>query len=116
MKLQLAGDTGVAALPAQTAQGPRHQVIDRRKGAHSREAIEAWLAAQIASVAGVEPEEIDPRQPFARYGLSSVEAVGIAGDLEDWTGLRLPATLTWDYPNVQALARYLSEELAAAGR
>ena len=32
------------------------------------------------------------------------EAVSFAGDLEEWLGRDLPATLLWDYPTLAALA------------
>jgi acyl carrier protein len=64
---------------------------------------------------GVLPEEIDETEPFARYGLGSMEAVSMAGELEEWLGRDLPATLLYDYPTIDALARQLSEPAGAAG-
>ena len=56
---------------------------------------------------------IDPREPFTYYGLDSVQAVGLTGDLEIWLGRRLSPTLAWDYPNIESLARHLAVETPA---
>jgi len=40
--------------------------------------------------------------------LDSVAAVGLAGELEDWLDVELPATILWDYPTIAALAEYLA--------
>ena len=82
-----------------------------RKRALSTEDIQAWLVAQLSEELHLEPEQIDVREPFAAYGLDSLRAVSISGDLGDWLGLRLPSTLAWDYPTIEALARHLAETL-----
>lgn len=75
------------------------------------ETIQEWLIAKVAvSVAGA-PEKIDVREPLASYGLSSLAAVSLTADLEDWLNLRLPPTLAWDYPTIESLASYLETEV-----
>lgn len=76
----------------------------------SAETIQAWLISRLSEAVGVEPQEIDIREPFTRYGLSSREAVILSGDLEVWLGSRISPTLVWDYPTVEAVARYLAGE------
>lgn len=73
--------------------------------------IRAWLTARIAELAEIDEEEVDSREPFSSFGLSSVAAAGLAGDLEEWLGLTLPAALAYDYPSVEQLARHLAERL-----
>src|SRR5881227_4317688 len=72
--------------------------------------ISAWLVARLAEVLGVSPQDIDIREPFTNYGLTSRDAVGLSGDLEEWLGLRLSPTLAYEYPNIEALARHLAGE------
>jgi acyl-CoA synthetase (AMP-forming)/AMP-acid ligase II/acyl carrier protein len=72
--------------------------------------IETWLIEKLSSELNIAASGIDVNQPFARYGLDSVRATGLAGDLEDWLGLSLPPTLAYDYPTVTALAHYLSAD------
>ena len=73
-------------------------------------AIEEWLVEQIARRTGISLSEIDVQRPFVDYGLDSVQAVGLAGDLEVWLNRSLSPTLVWDYPTIEALAAYLAGE------
>nr|VFK60339.1 MAG: 8-amino-7-oxononanoate synthase [Candidatus Kentron sp. UNK]VFK69214.1 MAG: 8-amino-7-oxononanoate synthase [Candidatus Kentron sp. UNK] len=70
--------------------------------------ITDWLATRIGQLAGIPPEQIDTGRPFAHYGLNSVAAVGLSGDLGEWLGQPLAATLAYDYPTIDAMARYLA--------
>ena len=82
-----------------------HQALNR-KTSQSIEAIEAWLISKIkAQLASAEP--IDIRQPFVQYGLSSLAAVGISGDLQEWLGRELSPTILYDYPTIASLAQHL---------
>ncbi|MDD5034785.1 MAG: amino acid adenylation domain-containing protein, partial [Methylococcaceae bacterium] len=71
--------------------------------------IQAWLVNDLAQRLRVPAESIDVREPFARYGLDSVDAVGLAGDLETWLGRKVPPMLAYDYPTVEALAQHLGK-------
>ena len=55
----------------------------------------------------------DPRTGFERLGLDSVGAVALVNRLQDAIGnnVSLPATLLFDQPNIEALARYLEDVL-----
>jgi 8-amino-7-oxononanoate synthase len=76
----------------------------------SREAIEGWLIDKIADSLEIKPNEIDVIKDFADYGLDSVEAINISGELENYLGCRLSPTLLWDYQNIEALAAYLATQ------
>src|SRR5712692_7759457 len=80
------------------------------------DAIRAWLVAKLSELLDVTPESIDLRESFTSYGLGSLQAVIISGELGDWLGRKLSPTLAYDYPNVEVLARYLAEELAVGNR
>lgn len=70
--------------------------------------IEVWLIHHLAERLDVTIDAIDPREPFASYGLSSREAVVLSGELEEWLERTLSPTLLWDYPTIQGLARFLA--------
>ncbi|MEM8807344.1 MAG: acyl carrier protein [Cyanobacteria bacterium P01_G01_bin.38] len=74
------------------------------------EAIQQWLASQLADLLSIDPSTIDVKQPLTRYGLDSIDAVTLVGDLEDWLDLELPSTLLWDYPTLEKASAYLVEE------
>jgi len=70
--------------------------------------VSAWLRAQVAQYARLEPADIDVQAPFASYGLESVAAMDISGKLEQWLGRRFSPTLVYDYPSIKALACYIT--------
>lgn len=73
--------------------------------------IQRFLIGELARRIEVDPDAIDPRQPFERYGLDSLSALRLAVELEARIGRKLPTTALWDYPSIESLARYLANEL-----
>jgi len=84
--------------------------VSSQKASQTAVAIQAWLASKMAQRLRVNPNDIDVRKPFACYGLDSMAVVSLSGELEHWLGRRLSPTLVYDYPNIEALARYLAAE------
>jgi amino acid adenylation domain-containing protein/thioester reductase-like protein len=76
----------------------------------SSEKIQAWLVTHITSMLEIEAESIDPRQPFTYYGLGSIQAVSLTGELEEYLNRKLSPTLAWDYPTIELLAGYLAQD------
>ena len=54
--------------------------------------------------------------PFIEVGMESVDVVEIAAKLECRPGRRISSTRIYNYPNVAALARWLSNPLPEAKR
>ncbi len=52
-------------------------------------------------------EQVHVDRPLTEYGLDSIGALTLAGELEEQYELELPATLLWDCPTVNHLAGYL---------
>jgi acyl carrier protein len=75
------------------------------------EEIQNWLTARLAKEVRLKPADIDGNRPFAQYGVDSVQAARMSGDLEDWAGRELSPSLLYDYPTVTALTQYLTAEL-----
>ncbi|WP_329318621.1 SDR family NAD(P)-dependent oxidoreductase [Streptomyces sp. NBC_01262] len=90
---------------------------ERSPGHADTAALAEWirdlLRRQVADRCEVAPEEIDDDRPLAEYGLSSRDAVGISGELEEVLGRTLPATLLWENPSVAAIVRRLVEDAEA---
>lgn len=72
--------------------------------------FEAWLVSGFSERLHLKPSEVDVLRPFASYGLDSVAAVGLSGELETQLGRSLSPTLAWDHPNIRSLARYLAND------
>ena len=72
-------------------------------------AVQDWLIAKLAEQLSLDTKTIDVAQPLTRYGLDSIDAVTMVGDLEDLLDMELPSTLFWDYPTIEKSANYLAE-------
>ena len=70
--------------------------------------VERWLIDRLATTLGLDPESVDVRRPFAAFGLGSLQAVGLAGEMETWLGRPLEPTLVYDHPTIEALTRFLA--------
>ena len=71
--------------------------------------IEEWLTVNIARELELDPDKIDVHQPLSRYGLDSLAAVGLSGELEVWLGRELPPDLLTSLPTIEALAHSLAD-------
>ncbi|MFI0777854.1 SDR family NAD(P)-dependent oxidoreductase [Streptomyces sp. NPDC021212] len=79
-------------------------------------ALSLLVRGQVADVLGYPgPEAVEPDRPFAEFGFDSLSAVEFRGRMERATGLRLPATLTFDHPTPAALVGHLREEMDGGG-
>lgn len=70
---------------------------------HYRDKLSAMVEREMRLEAGT----VATDRNLAEYGLDSIAALTIAGDLEDELGVELPPTLLWDYPSIDDLAGYL---------
>ncbi|MCK9921403.1 phosphopantetheine-binding protein, partial [Frankia sp. AgPm24] len=74
---------------------------------------------QVAEVLGhPSPQSVEPERSFREVGFDSLTAVDLRNRLGGATGLRLTATLAFDYPSPAAVARHLAERFGGdqAGR
>jgi len=68
-----------------------------------------WLRNWVAGATGQSPEAIDESVPMVELGLSSRDAVAMASDIEDLTGVTLTATVAFRHPTIEALATVIIE-------
>jgi acyl carrier protein len=107
---------GNAADSAAEAIAPRGGIAERLAGLAenaARELLSELIRAEVAAVLGfADAESISPAHAFSELGFDSLTVVDLRNRLDAVTGLRLPATLAFDYPTVTALLDHLMRTLA----
>lgn len=73
------------------------------------EAIRAVLLQLLAEHVRVAPADIDEQQPFSSYGVSSVAAATIAGELAARLGRPVDPLALFEHPGVAALVNHLTK-------
>ena len=76
----------------------------------SREEIEEWLVERIMEMTHKELDDIDVSVQLINYGVNSIDAAILSGDLEEWLGRELPASIIYQFPTIEALSAHLSGE------
>jgi 8-amino-7-oxononanoate synthase len=76
---------------------------------HSRTEIENILKHHLSDLLHVSAEKIDTHKSFSEYGLSSITAVSLSGELGDEIKQDLSPTVFWNYQDIDQLASYIYE-------
>ncbi len=69
--------------------------------------LHQWTIEKVAEYCHLSPAEIDPNESFTSYGMDSVYALALIGDLEDRLGHPIDATAIWDHPSVNKLVTFV---------
>ncbi|MFL6123589.1 type I polyketide synthase [Actinophytocola sp.] len=98
-----------------SATVPLAEQLAGRPEDEQRELLLELVRANVAAVLAHGGQEVIPaEQAFKQLGFDSLTAVELRNRLNAATGLKLPATLTFDYPTPQALVEHLLSELGGS--
>ncbi len=103
------------AYPEPVGFGPSAAVPEQADGAadavtRAAADIEYRMRELIAESAGCAVGDVSADEPFAAFGLSSIQAVDVARRLSGWLGREVPATIAWDHPGIGAAAAWLADQ------
>ncbi|SCL72044.1 Acyl transferase domain-containing protein [Micromonospora citrea] len=122
MKVQFAGGSipplyrALIRTPARAATTTGASLVQQLAGlgdADRAAALVEIVRGQAAAVLGYpDPAAIEPRRAFSEFGFDSLTAVEMRNRLNNAFGMRLPATLVFDYPTPHDLAAFLGTEIA----
>jgi acyl transferase domain-containing protein/acyl carrier protein len=106
---------GLVRVPVRRADRAAESLERKLAGApeEEREAIVLELVrSEVAAVLGHgSSQSVLPDQAFKDLGFDSLAAVELRNRLTRATGLRLPTTLVFDYPNAAAVAGYVGSQV-----
>jgi polyketide synthase 13 len=68
-----------------------------------------WLRNWVGKAVGKSPDDIDESVPMVELGLASRDAVAMAADIEDLTGVTLSVAVAFQHPTIESLAARIVE-------
>ena len=113
-----AARTAARGTPSGTASGTTSVATQPRwdtlPPAEREPALKAWLRGELAAILGMpDATRVPTKQGFFEIGMDSLMTVELVNRLESSLGIKLPANLAIDYPNIEALASYLARRPGA---
>lgn len=87
------------------------------KRSENLQAVEAkkqlsnWLVKKLTAINTLKESEISLNKPVANYGLDSLHALAIAGELEEMLDIELPTTMVWQYPTIEKITQFIFDKL-----
>jgi acyl transferase domain-containing protein/NADP-dependent 3-hydroxy acid dehydrogenase YdfG/acyl carrier protein len=108
-----AGPGGASGSPGSPSGPTLLERLAQAPATQRRELLTDFVRAEAAAVLGTGSEtEVAPDVGLFEMGMDSLMSVELRRRLERGAARKLPSTLTFNYPNVGALAGFLERELA----
>jgi acyl carrier protein len=103
-------------LPVSAGEGTTSQdgPAPRRRDRQQDRPLEAkdirrQLVQRLSVTLGVPEKSIDVGRPFVDFGMSSLQAVALAEELERWIDEPISPTFFFNYPTITALSAHLAQ-------
>lgn len=77
---------------------------------HLRQTLVGLLSSELR----LAEAQVQTSRPLTEYGLDSIAALTIAGELEERFSIELPPTLLWDHPTIDHIAGHLHSMLQSS--
>ena len=71
--------------------------------------VRQWLRNWVSNATGQSPDAVDEATPMVELGLSSRDAVAMAADIEDRTGVTVSIAAAFEHPTIESLASWIVE-------
>lgn len=71
--------------------------------------IEAWILNYLTEELEIKWDDIDATANFDSFGLSSMEIIGLTGDLELHLNFEFDPTWVYEYTTIRALSEHISQ-------
>lgn len=84
--------------------------VKERIPTFSNQQIKTWLYNWIEKKSGIPFHSINPKESFLNFGLDSMLSVQLSSDLSSLTGREFSPALAFDYPTVNKLSMFVSDE------
>jgi acyl-CoA synthetase (AMP-forming)/AMP-acid ligase II/acyl carrier protein len=72
-----------------------------------------WIIQWLVTRGGIEPGQVDINRRFDDFGLDSLMAIELIGDLEDACDIELAPTVAWDHPTIAKMASLIAARYCA---
>jgi aryl carrier-like protein len=72
--------------------------------------ISGWLIAYVARLLEFEPEEVKTGIPLGRYGLDSIAAAALTGELSKFLGSTVDPAVLYQHRTIAALSAFLGRK------
>jgi len=85
--------------------------LENTRAIKAKQQLSSWLVTKLSAINTMKESEIRLDKPIANYGLDSLHALAIAGELEEMLDIELPLTMLWEYPTIEKISLFISDQL-----
>ncbi|WP_333891937.1 polyketide synthase Pks13 [Mycolicibacterium gadium] len=71
--------------------------------------LREWMRNWVANATNTSPDSVNESAPLIELGMASRDAVAMASDIEDYTGVVVTATMAFRHPTIESLATVIVE-------
>ncbi len=109
-------NVAVGPVPSDEGLGEaiRDELFAAESGSARVDLLGAYLRRKAGELLKIAPAQIEMRTPLASLGFNSLLSLELRHHLEMGLGVKLHATLIYNYPTIQELTRFLADRMGLA--